>query len=255
MAFSKVMWLPYSYISRIANLVLQRLWHNMHLILNTYYLVVGIACVLESYLISSGLWKEYKAFNSSKVKYLAIVVDSEEAYLTSRIVKLVSWLEALGVKHICLYDAEGVMKKSKEAIVEKLNKVTILEGAAEKDKLVSQNSMTLEFASFSDGKEAVAKAANLLLGTYMKLAELGGDQEEKIFTEPYMAEALKATGCNVIEPDLMLVYGPVRCHHGFPAWRIRYTEIVHMGSLAEMKYGSLIKVIYEFTMVRQNYGK
>ena len=92
---------------QIANLVLQRLWHNMHFILNMYYLVVGIACVLESYLISSGLWKEYKAFNSGKVKYLAIVVESEEAYLTSRIVKLLSWLEALGVKHICLFDAEG----------------------------------------------------------------------------------------------------------------------------------------------------
>ena len=58
--------------------------------------------------------------------------------------------------------------------------------------------MTLEFASFSDGKEAVAKAANLLFGTYMKLAELGGGQEVKIFTEPYMAEALKAAGLSRI---------------------------------------------------------
>ena len=29
----------------------------------------------------------------------------------------------------------------------------------------------------------------------------------------------------------------------------------HMGSLKSMRYGALIKAIYKFTMVRQNYGK
>ncbi|MCH87335.1 nogo-B receptor-like, partial [Trifolium medium] len=32
--------------------------------------------------------------------------------------------------------------------------------------------------------------------------------------------------CKGPEPDLLLVYGPVRSHLGFPPWRIRYTEIV-----------------------------
>lgn len=34
------------------------------------------------------------------------------------------------------------------------------------------------------------------------------------------------SGCRGPDPDLLLVYGPARCHLGFPAWRIRYTEIV-----------------------------
>ncbi|KAH1066935.1 hypothetical protein J1N35_031922 [Gossypium stocksii] len=60
--------------------------------------------------------------------------------------------------------------------------------------------------------------------------------------------------CNIVsgsggpEPDLLLVYGPARCHLGFPACRIKYTEIVHMGPLKPMNYGSLIKAIYKFTM-------
>ncbi|GKV19727.1 hypothetical protein SLEP1_g29951 [Rubroshorea leprosula] len=70
-----------------------------------------------------------------------------------------------------------------------------------------------------------------------------------------MTEALKAVGCIGLEPDLLLVYGPVRCHLGFPPWRLRYTEIIHMGPLKFMRYGSLRKAIYKFTMVRQNYGK
>lgn len=60
--------------------------------------------------------------------------------------------------------------------------------------LLDQKRMALEFSSFSDGKEAVTKAANLLFAKYLKLANLVGDHEEKIFTEPNMDEALKAIG-------------------------------------------------------------
>jgi ditrans,polycis-polyprenyl diphosphate synthase len=62
-------------------------------------------------------------------------------------------------------------------------------------------------------------------------------------------------GENVHVPDLLLVYGPIRSHLGFPAWRLRYTEIVHMGTLKYMRYGSLLKAIHKFTGVHQNYGK
>lgn len=54
--------------------------------------------------------------------------------------------------------------------------------------------MSLEFTSQSDGKEAVAKAANLLFTKHLKLRKLGESQEEKIFTEAQMAEALRDVG-------------------------------------------------------------
>ena len=92
---------------QIGNIGIQILWHIIHLIVSIFCLVLGITHIAESYLISSGLWKKYRAFNSGKVRYLAIVVESEEAYQTSKIVKLLLWLEGIGVKHICLYDAEG----------------------------------------------------------------------------------------------------------------------------------------------------
>lgn len=92
---------------QIGNIGIQLLWRILHLLVSMFYVVLRIVFVLESYLISSGLWKKYKAFNTGKVRYLAIVVESEEAYQTSRVIKLLLWLEAIGVKHICLYDAEG----------------------------------------------------------------------------------------------------------------------------------------------------
>ncbi|GLT98067.1 hypothetical protein SLE2022_155910 [Rubroshorea leprosula] len=189
------------------------------------------------------------------LRYLAIVIESEDAHQTSKIIELLEWLIAIGVKHVCLYDAEGILKKSKESILAKLDCATLLEESHEDDVLLNQKDFTLEFASFTDGKEAVAKAANVLFMKYLKLSASGRTQEDQIFTEPNMTEALKAVGCIGLEPDLLLVYGPARCHLGFPAWRIRYTEIVHMGPLKSMRYGSLRKAIHKFTMVRQNYGK
>ncbi|KAH7517856.1 hypothetical protein FEM48_Zijuj09G0108500 [Ziziphus jujuba var. spinosa] len=138
------------------------------------------------------------------------------------VLEIARWRGAIGVKSVCLYDKEGVMKKSKQAILEKLNNAE----SGENDKHVDHNHMMLEFASFSDGKEAVTKAANSLFLKHLKLNKLAGDQERQIFTEPHMAEALKAIGCKGAGPDLLLVYGPARCHLGFPVWRIRYAEIV-----------------------------
>ncbi|GAV73728.1 hypothetical protein CFOL_v3_17211 [Cephalotus follicularis] len=249
----------YSWIAQvlvqIGNLVLRLLWHLVHFAISIWYFALGIANKIESYLISSGLLKSYKALNAGKLKYLAIVVESEEAYQISKVIELLQWLTTIGVKNACLYDAEGVLKKSKEVILGKLSNATLFEEADKNDSLLDEKHITLEFASLSDGKEAVAKAANLLLAKYSKFTSFGGDQEEQTFTEAHLTEALGTIGCQGPEIDLLLVYGPERCHLGFPAWRLRYTEILHMGPLNSMSYGFLIKAIHKFTTVRQNYGK
>ncbi|KAK8636520.1 hypothetical protein V6N13_124266 [Hibiscus sabdariffa] len=239
----------------IENRLLQLLWHLIHVTIDLCYFPLGIADVLESYLISWGLLGRYKSFNVTKLRYLAIVVDSEEVYRTSKIIKLLQWLEAVGIKHVCLYDNEGVLKKSKDFILEKLDGTILFWDAHENDVLSDRQHMTLEFVSFSDGKEAVVKAANVLFMKYSKSGATDQNQKDKIFTESQMSNTLITVGSGGPKPDLLLVYGPARCHLGFPAWRIPYTEIVHMGPLKSMNYGSLVKAIYKFTMVQPNYGK
>ncbi|ONH91232.1 hypothetical protein PRUPE_8G100800 [Prunus persica] len=143
-------------------------------------------------------YSSYKALNLGKLRYLAIVIESEEAYQTSKVIELLQWLEAIGVKRVCLYDTEGVLKKSKEAILNKLRNASEFKAYEDLD---DQNHMALEILSFSDGKEAVTKAANLLFVKYLKLAKSVGDHEEKIFTEPNMDEALKAICCRGPDPE------------------------------------------------------
>ncbi|CAN4099721.1 unnamed protein product [Withania somnifera] len=248
-----------SWTSVCGNLTLYLVWFILHLIINVWYSLLGIASMVESTLISIGLLKSYNAVNISKVRYLAVAIESEEARQTSNVLELLRWLASVGIKSICLYDREGLLKKSRTAIIEGLNKsqkATSSNNKSLKAIVEGWNHGTLvehvdlEFVSFADSKPAVAKAANLLFAKHYASTK----QENPNFTESDLSEALQAVGYGGPEPDLLLVYGPVRCHMGFPAWRIRYTEIVHMGTLKYMKFGSLIKAIHKFTKVHQNYG-
>ncbi|KAL3538952.1 hypothetical protein ACH5RR_002318 [Cinchona calisaya] len=238
------------WISLSGNLGLRLLWLVLHLAISIWYFVVGVVQSFESFLIAADILKRYEALDISKVRYLAVVIDSEEARQISKVFELLQWLADIGVKSVCLYDTEGVLKKNKEAITERFGNANLSEDAAINGPLVTRRNLTFELLSFADGKEAVAKAANFLFVKHYA----NGIKEKSDFTEPQMAEAIRAIGSGGPEPDLLLIYGPTRCHLGYPAWRLRYTEIVHMGTLKSMSYGSLVKAIFKYTMVLQNYG-
>lgn len=233
----------YRKISQNESIVLLLLWHVLHLIIKFIYFVREILRGIESYLIINGIVKTYEDLNLNRVKYLGIVVDSDEARETSKVIELLEWLSDIGVKKVCLYDREGVLKKSKEVFMEKFDSM-------ENSDVNHKRKMEFEFVSIIDGKETVAKAANLLYKKYYSDA----NTEKPFFTETYLTEALRILGANEPDPDLLLIYGPARCHLGFPAWRIRYTEMVHMGSLKNKKLGLIFKAINKYTKVKQNYG-
>uniref|UniRef100_A0A7N0TDB6 ditrans,polycis-polyprenyl diphosphate synthase [(2E,6E)-farnesyldiphosphate specific] n=1 Tax=Kalanchoe fedtschenkoi TaxID=63787 RepID=A0A7N0TDB6_KALFE len=238
----------------IGNLVQRLLWHIVHIVVSLWYSLAGLVQSVESNLISKGVLKGYDNLEIGKVKYLALVIESEDARRIFEVIELLQWLRSLGVKQVCLYDVNGVLKQSKEVIAKLLGNASLFGVDSVEDLKCDEKHMMLEFASISDGKEAVAKAANLLLKRF-KSENAAGVQKDMVFTEQDMFDALKSIGYGAPDPDLLLVYGPARCHLGFPAWRLRYTEIVHMSPLKHKKRGALMKAIYKFTTVRQNYGK
>lgn len=84
-------------------------------------------------------------------------------------------------------------------LLKQTNTVLLQEGTAN-GSLLTKKYLDLEFISFSDGKEAVAKAANYL---FVKHYATSG-KEKPNFTEPQMAEALAAIGwflfCYIFAP-------------------------------------------------------
>nr|GMD14793.1 dehydrodolichyl diphosphate synthase complex subunit nus1 isoform X1 [Ipomoea batatas] len=220
------------------NLGLHFLWLIIHFFVGIWYFVLGIAQTIESFLISNGFWKSYKSLNISKIQHLAVVIDCEEARETSKVLELLQFLATIGVKNVSLYDSEGVLKQSKEAIKEELSRIKFYERTSLPTPLLHKYN-NLEFVSSADGKHAMGKAANFLFVKHYT----GTNLQKHTFTESDVIDALSAIGCCGPDPDLLLVYASARCHLGFPAWRLR-----HMGPLKSMKFGSLMKAIYKFTM-------
>jgi len=103
----KLMSLP----STILKLTLGLLWCIIHVTISIFSLCCHLMFNLECYLISSGLLRKYRNLQLSRVRYLAIVVDSREAKNTAKINQLLCWLKTLDIKYVCLYDIDGVLKK------------------------------------------------------------------------------------------------------------------------------------------------
>ncbi|XP_057550623.1 uncharacterized protein LOC130828674 isoform X1 [Amaranthus tricolor] len=237
------------WMAKVTNYTATLLWNILHFLVTTWYWVNNVLHMLESYFITCGLLKKYKSLDLSKLRYLAIAIESEEAHCLSQVIELLHLVADIGVKHVCLFDIEGMLKESQVTILEKCY-ARPWKGVETTEAFSNHSQLSIEFVSSSDGKEGIAKAADLLFLKYKD-----ADKDKPKFTEALFDEALQLVGCSGPDPDLLLVYGPTRCHLGFPPWRMRYTEIVHMGHLKSIKHGSLIKAIYRFTTIRQNYGK
>ncbi|XP_020082196.1 dehydrodolichyl diphosphate synthase complex subunit nus1-like isoform X3 [Ananas comosus] len=225
--------------SMILKFILGLFWYLLHIVVSLVHIWSYVIQQLRCYIISSGLFAKYRNFSLSRLRYLAVVVDSQEAKHTAKIKQLLSWLSAIGVKHVALYDAEGVLKKSIDFGQTRLrdrSAGTCLDGDVNCVTSRNYEEMSIELLSFTDGKEGIAKAASFLCSDHLKNDSDGCGRTETLFTEANMTKALKAVGYYGPEPDLLLVYGLARCHLGFPPWRLRYTEIMHMGPLKSMKY-------------------
>lgn len=83
------------------------LWNILHILVTTWYWVNNVLHILESYFITCGLFKKYKSLDLSKLRYLAIAIESEEAHHLSQVIELLHLVADIGVKHVCLFDIEG----------------------------------------------------------------------------------------------------------------------------------------------------
>ncbi|WVZ19183.1 hypothetical protein V8G54_006505 [Vigna mungo] len=164
----------------IGDLWLRLLWYFLQIIVSTWYSIVLVVNLLESYFISLGVLEKYKFLNSEKVQYLAIVIESEEACQISELVKLLKWLDSIGVKN----EVSQVVTPH------------------------AHDHMTLEFLSYVDGKEAVAKAANLVFVENLKQRSLGEELDAQISLEPHLNEALQ-----IVAPHLRRQNPRLPSHH------------------------------------------
>ncbi|XP_031478806.1 uncharacterized protein LOC116249722 isoform X2 [Nymphaea colorata] len=187
---------PFSAVQRTRTwgLILRMCWCFLHLLVKLFHLAIQSIHKLQCYFILIGYTFNHVPLGLSKLQSVAIVVDSEEAFQISKVVTLIRWLSKFGVKHISLYDVDGVMKESKKFLVKNWSDLSIREWKEVDKKFASrdQKSVELEWLSFSDGKEAIVKAARYISSSYSKPVELDAHQSKLVILEADVDKALKA---------------------------------------------------------------
>lgn len=240
-------------------------WHTLHFVVTIFIFVTSVINSLRYLLFATRSIVKYKASKGMKPQIVGVVIESQEAGTeVSKICDFLLWLSEVGVQHVSLYDMEGVLKQSRR-VLEKttcnLNKgIQFIDTWQDYRKQNSnypsteQIAMTVELLSLCDGKEGIAKAARYLCSDSSQKSDLNGQHMNLKLTEADIDRGLEATGYAGPEPDLLFVFGFTRCLLGFPAWRVRFTEIIHMGMLKSLTLNSLLKALDEFSTKNQNYG-
>lgn len=72
--------------------------------------------------------------------------------------------------------------------------INLVQEANKAVTLYSPDHMTIQFASYTDGKEAVTKAANLLFSQNLKQNNLGATLDDLNLIESHLNEALQTVG-------------------------------------------------------------
>ncbi|GAQ91560.1 hypothetical protein KFL_008070030 [Klebsormidium nitens] len=140
-----------------------------------------------------------------------------------------------------------------------------------------KNSMTVDFLSEADGKDALGRAAERICweawhgshgpngpaenGHVLQAADKGGhgaasaEDGVRRLEEDDIDRALAATGGVTREPELVLVFGKVLTLAGFPPWLLRNSEIVHVPSLRGITATCFTRAIEDFARRTQRFGK
>lgn len=250
-------------------------WRMVHLAFRLFICCVFLLSQLRSLF----------SFSTLKLKklprHLAIIIDSEDALAhLPKVVQLLQQLAQLGLQHVSLYDMKGSLKSvladsfGSNSTVRFYSHDVVSNGLpiqgvqcahmepCSKHKAYGswqdtgivcpcqrRDQLAVEVLCLRDGKQAIVRAARNVCLKSLQSGVLSSLKEEDIDT------SLRETGGVGPDPDFLLLFSDSRCLLGFPPWRLRLTEIQHMGSIRDMTEKSLFVALDEFSYKHQRYGK
>lgn len=195
--------------------------------------------------------------------------------------KIVCWTVSAGIKHLVLYDYDGLLQKHVDNFREEIHvklckyfgpkhlpkfaikiphsnkvyyntdKMNEQDGAEdETDKSNKNKKVVIEISLLSnrDGRETIVDLTKTM-------TELVARQELKIndITMDLVDSELNQLVGD--EPDLLLYFGPALDLQGFPPWQIRLTEFYWEDDNNSVTYSVFIRGLKNFAGAKMNVGK
>ncbi|GAV54921.1 hypothetical protein ZYGR_0AS02440 [Zygosaccharomyces rouxii] len=175
------------------------------------------------------------------------------------------WTVSAGIKHLILYDFDGILKKNvlefKEEIKEKLSRYFGPSNVPKfalriphKNKVHFSNddshkvSLEISLLSNRDGRQTIVD----LTKTMAELTKSKELQLQDITMRLMDKELTQLVGP---EPDLLLYFGPSLDLQGFPPWHLRLTEFHWEQDNDQVAYSIFIRGLHKYSNCKINVGK
>ena len=179
--------------------------------------------------------------------------------------ELVFWTVSAGVKHLMLYDFDGILKKDVDGFRKNITeKLTMYYGPTNVPKFairiphlnkVVYNSdedkkvvIEISLLSSRDGKETIVDLTKIM-------SELCASDELKLSDISMNLVDTELTQLVGNEPDLLLYFGPTLDLQGFPPWHIRLTEFYWEEDNDQVSYVVFIRGLQKYSDCKVNVGR
>lgn len=185
--------------------------------------------------------------------------------------ELVCWTVSAGIKHLILYDYDGVLKSNvqdfraeiraklgkyygpsnipKYAIrIPHLNKIYFNDEDDSASTGRSKVAIEISLLSNRDGRETIVDLTRTM-------ADLCASRELKISNITMKLVDKELTHLVGPEPDLLLYFGPALDLQGFPPWHIRLTELHWEEDNDDVVYSVFIRGLQKYSACKINVGK
>ncbi|AET41355.1 ditrans,polycis-polyprenyl diphosphate synthase Ecym_8059 [Eremothecium cymbalariae DBVPG len=188
---------------------------------------------------------------------------------------VVCWTVSAGIKHLSLYDYDGVLKRNvhkfRQAIHDKLAKYygpanvprfairiphlnnVYFNAPGKTEEYVEKGkhkkvAIEITLLSVRDGRETIVDLTKAMAD----LCKAGDLRLEDITMKLVDTELTQLVGA---EPDLLVYFGPHLDLQGYPPWQIRLTEFYWEEDNDEVMYSVFIRGLIHYSTCKVNLGK
>ncbi|CCE66249.1 hypothetical protein TPHA_0P00910 [Tetrapisispora phaffii CBS 4417] len=186
--------------------------------------------------------------------------------------EVICWTVSAGIKHLMLYDFDGVLKDNVDNLILEINEhMKLYYGPANVPNysvhiphLNKTYYSSEEIKNDEDAKKSIVISVSLLsnrdgretiVDLTRTMSELCASKEMKLSDITMKLIDTELTHLVGHEPDLLLYFGPSLDLQGFPPWHIRLTEFYWETDNDQVSYLVFIRGLQKYSNCKINVGK
>ncbi|KAL7644305.1 UNVERIFIED_CONTAM: hypothetical protein RMT77_005132 [Armadillidium vulgare] len=216
-------------------------------------------------------------------RHLGLILNGNQTCNFKNICYLLNWCAGFGISNVSLYDFDGVFKLKLPTLLCNINNICTEQSVkvivdnqvyeTDSESYSGQQSATnkhekktadfsdLVIRSYQTASNSNVKSSKTMMYLFcvddgkddvVRMVRDASQKQETIFSKEYISDNLSTN--DVIDPDLVIVFGRPLCTMGFLPWQVRLTEFINVPSVSRLDYYEFRKLLQIYSKCEQRFG-